>query len=75
MTSFLSYYSITLSFIILLSKIIISSYRMIIMRETSSIDLENVEATCFSCSQGEHDECYGCDCGDTGHYGTEEAVD
>jgi hypothetical protein len=48
---------------------------MIIMRETSSIDLENVEATCFSCSQGEHDECYGCDCGDTGHYGTEEAVD
>lgn len=30
---------------------------------------------CIACDQEEHDECIGCDCGDTGHYGTMEVID
>lgn len=30
---------------------------------------------CYQCDAGCHDECYGCDCGDTGCCGTEEATD
>lgn len=37
--------------------------------------LEDAQAHCMSCSMGEHDECHGCDCGDTGHYGTDGAID
>jgi len=39
------------------------------------MSLEDTRAICFSCQAGEHDECFGCDCGDTGHFGTEEAID
>lgn len=41
----------------------------------NQLNFESVQAMCFSCSNGEHDECYGCDCGDIGHAGTPEAID
>lgn len=43
--------------------------------ENQSLKLENVQAMCFSCIGGEHDECMGCDCGDSGHYASNEAID
>lgn len=43
--------------------------------ESQSLKIEDVSAICFSCQMGEHDECLCCDCGDTGHYGTPEAID
>lgn len=30
---------------------------------------------CISCENEEHDECYGCDCGDIGHKGSDQAID